>query len=736
MSNPWLSRIVSDVKKAKSGQTVSTPQPSQVQREVAREVKPPTTPTKIVIQKVKDTSKVQSSDMSTSEKDVAYKQIISQPVFIKPVKPEQTIFTRNEAIREVQTDINRLTATKKNIQSVQDTLKQNQASIKPGYIYETSIAGNKVNLSSSATRTHLFMSGILAKRNERLVDKSIRDAQRFKNTLREQEKYGTTVSKTDSGWDISFDPKKWEAAEDARARRDKDYGYMIGTTLSSIFSPERVDYALDSLRSGTYDPKTGKTYINGEEINTWKMGTDYSKIQKGHYEYYKAYGAGDWKKIGIRVVSSPVALPLATSAAVKGGTLLARGVASGFKSTVAASPRIYSQASKTFPRVFDTTKLESGALLQTRSAAMVSKFGKTGFYKNIYGWSTNQLVRVRTLPMVGRPLTSDLGGGVSQTTTKYKGFVFRKASWEPRAVAYQTSIGKTGQASVQFSKSTYGHGFRSSAMFTDVSKPKGFLFKRMTVTDTYYSEFSPSPFSSPTTSAATDMWGGFIKPSSSYSYIATAPKYSFVGDTSASASLTRTVHRVPTHGSGMVRSGFITGLSAGSPYTISYPTMFTLPSLSNVPLIVSGIGLASKGLQSPSYSVRSFNISKPGYDITNVSVRELSQSYNQITNTDTIQNTINQSGIEQQQLQGSLQRQIQKQSLSYVPPSKYKAIIGFIPSTIPKSFKAKTIKPLVIPTSYKYNNKKYKLSSLKGWGKGYRFRDWNTISLKDFIGGK
>jgi len=308
LSNPWLSRIVSDVKKAKSGQTVSTPQPSQVQREVAREVKPPTTPTKIVIQKVKDTSKVQSSDMSTSEKDVAYKQIISQPVFIKPVKPEQTIFTRNEAIREVQTDINRLTATKKNIQSVQDTLKQNQASIKPGYIYETSIAGNKVNLSSSATRTHLFMSGILAKRNERLVDKSIRDAQRFKNTLREQEKYGTTVSKTDSGWDISFDPKKWEAAEDARARRDWDFGYLIGKPISRFLS--RGDYTMESLRSGYYTPESGLV-IGGEKLDPLKMGSDSRILSKAHYDYYKLDWGGRFAK---GITSEPVMLVVTAGA--------------------------------------------------------------------------------------------------------------------------------------------------------------------------------------------------------------------------------------------------------------------------------------------------------------------------------------------------------------------------------------------------------------------------------------
>lgn len=59
MSNPYLNRIVSDIRKAKSGETVSTPNPSQVQREVVREVKPPTTPTSITIQKIRDTRSVQ-----------------------------------------------------------------------------------------------------------------------------------------------------------------------------------------------------------------------------------------------------------------------------------------------------------------------------------------------------------------------------------------------------------------------------------------------------------------------------------------------------------------------------------------------------------------------------------------------------------------------------------------------------------------------------------------------------
>lgn len=690
-------------------------------------------------------------------------EVVVEPIVKEPVVERGTRFNREGFVKQINQEI----LYAKNVE--REIGSEPMVFDKDKHYVITLEGGREVTVKGGVAKKYFELK---SKVQRAKVAGHIRRLEDMKSDVKSA-KVGTYYTRTKTGYDIEWDVKKWEQAEDARAKREGDYGYFIGKGLSSVFSPERVEYAIESLRSGSYNPESGltiggsgrlyvgpdgSTYDMGggkvEKLNPWRLGTDYSAIQRGHYEYRSAWHEGDWGKVSLRVVSSPMAMPFVATAAVKGGTLVARGIGHGFKSAVASSPKVYGHVTRAFPRVFDTTKLESGMVLQTKPASFVSRLGSSRFYQNIYGWSTNRLTRVRTLPMAGKPVTHPLGDGFYQTTTKYKGF--GSPSWQPKSIAGQTSFGKSGSAVVTFEKSTYGHGLRSSSFFKNVSKPKGSLWwKRITVTDTSYVEFHQSPFSRPPTAFATDTWGGYIKPYASHTSTAATksigkdiiPNYTFIyasktkpaffSDVTASASLTRTVHHVPTHGGGMVRTGFISSLSAGSPHTITYPSAFTMPALSTVPVVATGFGIASLSLQRPIFKLHSMSIQKPGYRVSSVSASVLSQRYNQMLVSNQIQSSLVSSDIIQRQMQGQMQKQIQKPSLSYVSINKFKTpIVSFPIVTNVSHFKTKMPRPIILPgidNSYK----EPKTRRFLKYSKAYRFRDWKTIRVEDFLkGGK
>jgi hypothetical protein len=118
------------------------------------------------------------------------------------------------------------------------------------------------------------------------------------------------LEKTSKGFNVLFDPVRWQQEQDKKYR--DDFGYQVGKTLSSVFSPERVTIAAEQLLTGIPEKKitwaeVGKP-IKGKTSPWYKV---YDKRRRellaiGHYEYSKAYIRGDVLTMAGRIVSSPV----------------------------------------------------------------------------------------------------------------------------------------------------------------------------------------------------------------------------------------------------------------------------------------------------------------------------------------------------------------------------------------------------------------------------------------------
>ena len=264
---------------------------------------------------------------------------------------------------------------------------------------------------------------------------------------------------------IGFDPLKWQKVEHTRAVREGDWGFLIGETAASIFSPERYEYAYKAaFKSPTWAVGTQrwKKYETGQE----------RLLASGHYEYHTAWRKGDWLKIGTRFITSPLVFPFATQAAFKGASLVARGVVPAVKAGVRAVPKVYGKVQQTFPSspLAPGMIAESGKFVTTRTTSFVSKIGRTRWWQNIYGWSTGELTRVRYLPMV-RTIETDLGKGFKGRVEIYKGW--GKVKWEPTRLVSQR-MSSIGEAGVRYIETPFGA--ESSSIFQQVNEPRGMLW--------------------------------------------------------------------------------------------------------------------------------------------------------------------------------------------------------------------------------------------------------------------
>ena len=217
----------------------------------------------------------------------------------------KTTFTRDEAIKHVDRSILGLQTQQSYNQWIQGRLGEQRKNIDLDSKYMVNVDGREVETSGRGAHVYLFFQNIRARQQERRIKSAIHEAKGFRSTLRGYEKYGTTVTKTDRGWDIVFDPKEWERGEDARARRDWDFGYMIGTPVSRLLS--RGNYIMESLRSGSYTPETGLV-IGGEKLHPSNFGEDSSILSRGHYDYYKS----DWGERFAKGITSEPVLMLVT----------------------------------------------------------------------------------------------------------------------------------------------------------------------------------------------------------------------------------------------------------------------------------------------------------------------------------------------------------------------------------------------------------------------------------------
>jgi len=169
--------------------------------------------------------------------------------------------------------------------------------------------------------------------------------------------------------------------------------------------------------------------------------------------------------------------------------------------------------------------LESGKLigrpntLLARGFGVVEKAGQTEFWKNIYGWSTGELVRVTALPLKKEIFYKGSRTGVTEDGITiygrhaiYKGWGYPE--WVPRGVAEQTKIGTEAFHAHRFIESTVGHGREQIFRVDVVSRPKGHLWwKSITERTATAREFDPFILESTKRGLSTaDVWEGWVRP--------------------------------------------------------------------------------------------------------------------------------------------------------------------------------------------------------------------------------
>jgi len=126
----------------------------------------------------------------------------------------------------------------------------------------------------------------------------------------------------------------------------------------------------------------------------------------------------------------------------------------------------------------------------TKTFGITTKVSQTQFWKNISGWSTGELVRVKTLPMISQTFLGKSRTGVQQgpytlfgRVTKYRGW--GKTEWTYPKIAEQFKIGKQFFHVHKFTKTTPGVSERLQIYVTElVGKPKGHLWWKRVTTQT------------------------------------------------------------------------------------------------------------------------------------------------------------------------------------------------------------------------------------------------------------
>ena len=118
------------------------------------------------------------------------------------------------------------------------------------------------------------------------------------------------LKKTSRGFEVVYDPVRWQREEDKR--HEGDLGYHIVKGIGSVFSPERATIASEQL------------FGTGEVTSQEGMVTYYGKrkeryLAESQYRYHKLAEEGDTLGIVLRGISSPV-----------GSTFVAMGLGAGF----------------------------------------------------------------------------------------------------------------------------------------------------------------------------------------------------------------------------------------------------------------------------------------------------------------------------------------------------------------------------------------------------------------------
>jgi hypothetical protein len=180
-----------------------------------------------------------------------------------------------------------------------------------------------------------------AKNNLVFKDKNGKDTSWDKLKKEEPALY---LTKTSTGFDVIYDPVKWQKEEHDRAVRKGDWLFLAGEIINPILSPEAWKEAfsgnLPSAKLPEGDLTIGKVFGPRESIKP--------AVAESLYQYSKAVGQGDIPTVLSRAISTPiVTLPIGFGVgALVGGALGYVG---------AAGSQLVSTATTTGGKVLGTT---------------------------------------------------------------------------------------------------------------------------------------------------------------------------------------------------------------------------------------------------------------------------------------------------------------------------------------------------------------------------------------------
>ena len=223
-----------------------------------------------------------------------------QRVLVEPTVSIGTQFSKSGFVSQKESEITYAKWIQQRMGVSIDFLRQQAHDIDPTLRYNVTLSSGKtVELPGGIAR--IFITGKIfqAEREHRKIGRHITGLKESKVKVG-GEKAGTFFVRTSTGYDVGFDPKVWESAEDVRASRDQDWGYFAEKAWSKFIS--RGDYTMESLRSGTYTPEQGLR-VGGEKLDPRKFGKDWSGLSKGHYEFSEMDWGGKFVK---SITSEPV----------------------------------------------------------------------------------------------------------------------------------------------------------------------------------------------------------------------------------------------------------------------------------------------------------------------------------------------------------------------------------------------------------------------------------------------
>lgn len=381
----------------------------------------------------------------------------------------------------------------------------------------------------------------------------------------------------------------------------------------------------------------------------------------------------------------------------------------------------------------------------TKTFGVTTKVGETQFWKNIYGWSTGKLIKVKTLPMVSRTFLGESRTGVQEgpytvfgKVTKYRGL--GKTEWVYPKVAEQYQIGKHISHIHKVTTTTPGVGERIQIFSSEIiGKPKGHLWwKRATTQYASIKEMERLGVRFKPIGGAVSEYGGWVRPGYEVAVAKITDPFKsgakFWLSEEAQMSLVRPVTMYRPMMTGGIHGAKMIG------ETIHIPT--TAFSYAPLTIAASGMTLASASalryglLQESILERRELTI--PKFDVARVSLSLTKQAQAYALDTESI--LAQSQDTEQRLLQAQTQLQVQAQLQAY----KLKTVQVTIPKHIrmpkpvppPYRYVPSHVKPFIFPP-FLEEGKRVRRKQLPyvPWGKGYRIRKWKVPKMEQFLKG-